>query len=242
MSQASYPFDATGQAVTNFVENEYHTLTEVNSAPYRILIPDFAPFYTHNLLVEHVDLQGNTTPLDEGVDFYLCLPYFDAQRVTGKSVYGGIAVINSFADGGVRISYQTVGGPWCADIPYVYLRLSEAVYNPRMTWWDKLTNVQDNFPPLEHDHSLDDVEQAMVINTTLVGIRDAILQGNQNVPGEFVAHMLNHAIHPTSLTALGATAIASLPMATDQEVLNAEPLDKAITLRQVVLLFNALNN
>lgn len=238
MSQVTYEFDPTGRSEANLVTDEYHTVTDVNAAPHRILIPTFAPFYTHNLLVEHVDLQGVATPLTEGTDYYLALPYVDASRSSGKAVYGGIPIVNSFADGAIRLTYQTVGGPWCADVNYVYNRLLEAVYNPRTTWWDLLTNVQNKFPPMAHDVHLDDVGQVDVLFTHLIGIRDAILQNPNTVPGQIVAHMLNQDIHKSKPEDFGFGPITKLDLATDQEVLERANVDKVVTLRQILLLIN----
>lgn len=240
MRDVTYAFDPTGRDAANLVTGELHTITEVNAAPYRILIPTFVLFYFYNLKVEHIDIQGNVHELVEGVDFYLALPYVDATRVTGKTVYGGIPIINSFADGAIRLQYQTVGGPWCADIDYVYGRLIEHVFNPRTTWWDGLTNVQDNFPPMDHDHGIDDLYQVDVLFQILNGMRDAILQAPNNVPGQVVAHMLDQTIHPSTPEDLGLGPIVHLDLATDQEVVGHQHLDKAITLRQVLLLLNNL--
>lgn len=240
MSEVTYAFDPTGRDAANLVTDEMHVLTEVNAAPYRILIPTFAPFYSYNLKVEHIDIQGNVRLLSEGVDYYLALPYVDATRSTGKAVYGGIPIINSFADGAIRLQYQTVGGPWCADIDYVYARLIEQVYNPRATWWDGLTNVQDNFPPLPHDHGIDDLYQVEVLFQTLTGIRDAILQAPSNVPGQIIAHMLDRSIHPSTPEDLGLGPAATLDVATDSEVMSHAPVDKVITLRQVLLLLGTI--
>lgn len=240
MTIVTYAFDPTGRDAANLVVDELHTITEVNAAPYRIIIPTFAPFYSYNLKLEHIDIQGNVRELIEGVDFYLALPYVDATRVTGKTVYGGLPIVNSFADGALRFQYQTVGGPWCADVDYVYARLIEAIYNPRTTWWDQLTNVQDNFPPIAHDHGIDDLYQVDVLFQTLNSIRDAILASPTTVPGEIVAHMLNKSIHPQTPEDLGLGPIATMELATDEEVVGHQHLDKVVTLRQILLLLNTL--
>jgi hypothetical protein len=236
MPAVTYAFDPTGRASENLVQKELHTLTEVNAAPYRILIPSFAPFYSYNLKLEHVDLQGVVHELNEGVDYYLALPYMDATRTTGKSVFGGLPIINNLTNGAIQVTYQTVGSPWCADIPYVYARLVEQVYNPRMTWWDTLSNVQDVFPPIAHDHALDDTASVDILLSHLTSIRDAILQAPSNVPGQIVAHMLDRTIHPRSPADLGLGPLTTMDQATDEEVLARMPLDKIITLRQLLLL------
>jgi FAD/FMN-containing dehydrogenase len=245
MSQATYPFDTTGTAETNLVEGELHTLTMVNAAPYRIIIPTFAPFYLDNLLLEHVDLLGNRTPLDEGVHYYMGIPYIGATRSVGKPVYGGIPIIEQFAEGAIAVTYQTVGGDFVADPNYVYARLLEYVYNPRTTWWDNLTNVQELFPAVPHDTNLDDVTQVNLLFDVLNRMVDAILQAPNNVPGEYVAHMLDAGLHPQTAQDLGISPYASFDMATDEEVIRGEVMtengkERVVTFRQVQLYLRSL--
>ena len=244
MSEMTYPFDTTGKAASNLIPRELHTLTKVNAAPYRVIIPTFAPFYLDNLLVEHVDLLGNRTPLSEGVHYYVSLPYIGATRSAGKPVYGGIPIIDQFADGGISITYQTVGGKFIADPGYAYARLLETVYNPRTTWWDMLSNVQELFPPVDHDTSLDDVTQVNVLFDVLNRIADAILQAPNNVPGAYIAHMTDQSLHPQTAEDLGISPYASLPMATDEDVIRGDTVrpdgkEYVVTFRQIQLFLRS---
>lgn len=236
---ATYPLDTTGVAASNFIQGEIHTLTKVNAAPYRILIPDFAPFYLSNLAVIHVASNGDRTPLVEGADIYVALPYVGATRAAGKPLYGGIVFINEIAQGTIELSYQTVGGDFACDPAFVYERLLSKVYNPRTTWWDDITNVQETFPPIDHDHSLDDLARVDSLFTILENIRLAILQAPTNVPGAYVAHMAARNPHGLTKEDLGCTPTASKDMITDQEIVLGEGLDKLLTHRQVLLLLRS---
>lgn len=151
MSNVSYPFDTTGLASTNLVTNEHHVLTELNAQTYRIIVPEFAPFYLDNLKVYFEDLQGNKTPLVQGLDFNPCLEFVGGTRSIGKSLYGGLAINTELVNGLVSIDYQTLGGTWTADRNLVLKRLAELNYNPRITVWDIITNIQETFPPINHD-------------------------------------------------------------------------------------------
>lgn len=238
MSQVIYPFDPTGQAPSNYVTGEVHTLTEINAAPYRILIPRFAPFYLNNLSVTHINVDGTTNEMIEGVDYYAAIPYMSASRSTGKSVYGGLAIINNIANGGVRVEYQTVGSKWCADTEYVYQQLLEQAYNPRTTWWDHLTNVQEIFPPTDHLQNIEDLCGIDELIQRLTEIRQAILEKPVSAPGEMIAHMLARNPHNLTLEDMGGKNAAYLDVATDQEVLQRARVDKAITLRQLIMLLS----
>lgn len=154
---SSYPLDTTGISQANLVANELHTLTEINAAPYRILIPVFAPFYLDNFALMHVDSLGTSTLLVPDVDYYHCLPYISAARSTGKMVYGGVTINNSIVNGTLKITYQTIGGDWTTDGNYIRERLIEKIYNPRTTVWDVVTDKQTLFPPTDHAQALDTV-------------------------------------------------------------------------------------
>lgn len=239
MSQTVYPFDPTGLAETNLVKREVHMLTKVNEAPYRILIPTFAPFHLPDLLIEHVDLLGNRKELILNVEYNIALPYIEAQRTTGKLLYGGIPILTEHLEGRLEVTYRTVGGEWTADPNYVYQRLLEVVYNPRTCWWDKLTNVQNYFPPIDHAQDLNDFHQVDTLFEWMEKIRQAILQAPTNVPGAYVAHMLDRTQHPQDAGDLGITPVGKMALATDQEVMAHTTIDnepKLMTFQQVMLL------
>lgn len=237
MSNVTYPFDSSGVAPENLVADELHTVTAVNAAPYRILIPDFAPFYLHNLKLEHVDLTGVVKPLTEGVDFYPTLPYMAATRSIGQYLYGGLALNNDLVNGTVRIKYQTLGGEWCADVDYVYRELAESVYNSRVVWWDQITNKQELFPPIEHSHDVGSFYGHTELLTRLESIREAILSAAGNAPASYIAHLLDTVNpHQVSKVHVGLGNVPNLPLATDSDVVNGLFEDKLVTLRHVLLL------
>ena len=242
----TYPFDPSGVAATNLVTDELRTLTEINSAPYRIFIPSHAPFYLNNLLLEHINVQGVVTELHEGIDYYPVLPYMAASRSIGQSIYGGLSIISTLPQGTVRLSkYQTLGGTWVADANYVYEQLLSSVYNNRTTWWDRLTNVQQIFPPMDHDHVADDIEGHQALLAKLDEIREAILTQPNTVPqllAKFLAHIEEEGnVHSLHKNDIGLGFVENLPFATDQEVLELKEENRYISLRQVVLLLKFHN-
>lgn len=240
MSGASYPFDTTGVSPDNLVTGELHTVTAINAATYRILIPTFAPFYLHNLKLEHVDLTGVARPLVEGVDFYMSLPYMAATRSTGQYLYGGLALNNDLIEGTVRVQYQTIGGDWCADAPYVYERLLEAMYNSRVVWWDQVTDKQSIFPPVEHTHDAGSFYGHLELLEKLETIRMAILSAPTSAPASYIRHLLDmDNPHSVNKADVGLENVPNLELATDSEVSGRVFADKFITLRQVLILLGA---
>lgn len=170
-----YDFDETGSNPANLIQNEVATLTEVNGITYRIAIPNFAPFYTTNLVVKY-----NNTILQEGVDYVLVFPYIAASRSIGIMVYGGISFNFTYPNGTIKLSYQTIGNPWIGDSAYAYQVLAEKAYNARVTSWDILTNVQQTFPPVNHDQMLDYVFDYGDLIDKISEISDAITEAAQS--------------------------------------------------------------
>lgn len=211
MPEVTYPFDVTGTAPSNRVANELYTLTEVNSRPYRIIVPVYAPFYLDGFLAEHIGTDGVARPLIEGSDYYMALPFMAASRSVGRMVYGGIQVINPALNNVVRLSqYQTIGGQWVANKEYVYQQLLENGYNVRTVYFDQVTNVQQTFPPAQHDEDAADIEGHREFIASLDAIAAAILARSP-----------------------------SANRATDAEVMAGLPVNKTFTFAQFLMYMQA---
>lgn len=233
---STYPLDTSGLAASNRIVNELHTFTEVNNSRYRIIVPNFAPFYLDNLSLSHESPGGVITPLSENEHYMLALPYIGATRSIGKMLYGGISFNTEFPNGTIRVTYQTLGGEWTANFNYVLERLATMAYNPRTTVWDIVTDKPSAFPPLPHDQSLDYIYGPRELIDAINGIAAQIL--NRPAPNKIVVGLGN---------------VSNLPMASDAEVLSAimevgtpgagttPGNEKYITLRQLVLFMNQLN-
>lgn len=235
----SYPFDDTGTAVTNRVTNESHTVTEVNAAPYRILIPVFAPFYLENFSLSYIDSLGVEHSLNETEDYGFTLPFLAASRSTGKFLYGGVEIYNERVNGTIRFnSYQTVGGVWNVDRNAVYNRLLESVYNHRTVYWDQVSGVYEIFPPTIHQQDAESFTGHEEILKALALISKAISEKQIPIPADFYQHITQDNAHNVSASTVGLGNVVNLRMATDQEVKDHVPVDAYVTLRQLALFFN----
>lgn len=232
----TYPFDPTGLAASNIIVDEIHTLTEVNAQQYRILIPEFAPFYLGNFQLKHVDTNGQTTLLSEDIDYTFCLPYIGATRSIGQMLYGAVTINDSITNGLIKITYRTLGGDWTADAALVLEALAEYVYNPRITVWDIVTNKPTMFPPINHDQSMDYVMGHQDLINAINAVAAQIGQGpSPTTP--IIQHLLDTSNpHETTKDQVGLGNVQNLEMATDLEVDNLMPVDKYFTLRQLLLL------
>lgn len=231
-----YPFDPTGLAATNLVTDEQHTLTSVNSTTYRLIIPKFAPFHVNNFEMVHITMDGVETPLQEAIDFNFVFLYLGASRSIGTVVYGGITLLNELTDGYIKIKrYQTLGGEWCCDQQYVLSLLADIVFNPRTIPWEKLTNVQQVFPPINHDQAMDWIKGHDDLIQAVNSLADTIVNG-----GQLREQNLSLLIRNMVMTAVqvGLGDVQNLPLATMAEVNASLPVNKYITLAQAISLVN----
>lgn len=191
MPTVSLPLDLTGTSETNKVTNELHSVDQIVSTLYRVIIPTYAPLYLDNLLVEYTAPDGTTSPLVIWVDYAPTLMYVGPSRSIGKPVYGGIRILNDAVSGIVRlVSYQALGGEWTANSGYVYQQLLEKGYNPRTSWFDSLTDVQKIFPPTAHAEDAETISGHSEVLTSLDKISAAILSRPASDFSELVSQMI----------------------------------------------------
>ena len=225
MATVSYQFDATGINPANLVIRELHTVTEINATTYNVIVPIFAPFYLDNLKLYHIDMSGVWTEMNETVDYDVALPYIGASRSVGKMVYGGVSILTEYAEGTIAVTYQTIGGPWVADANYVLTVLAEKVYNPRTTVWELLTNVQETFPPINHDQRLDYVYDSGHLINAINGIAHEIHSTRPVIPSAIMVGLGN---------------VEDLPVASNSECDNLLEVDTYVTMRQLVRILRNL--
>ena len=220
-STVTYPLDIEGNSPSNLV-TETHTVTQLNLAMYRIIIPVHAPFYITNFSIVHIGAGGAETPLDEGIDYAFCLPYEAASRSLQRMLKGGISIINPNSTGTYRVTYQCLGDKWSANRDHVLQALAASTYNPRQVYWDQVTDVQELFPPIRH------TEDA----STLKGMEDVI-----DAIDRLTLAMLSRP--SPNATMIGLGNVPNLPLATDSDILSRSRVRKFVTLDQVLQLMDS---
>jgi hypothetical protein len=240
MPTLTYPLDTTGTAASNLVSNEVQTLTEANYETQRILIPEFAPFYLNNFILQHIDVNGQPTTLLEDADYVLCLPYIGASRSTGKLVYGGISINRADLNGELRVWYQTVGGSWTVDALYIYERLAEKAYNPRTTVWDAVSGIPEIFPPTSHALHMDFLYGHKVLVDAINNVATTIASEPSGTT-PFVKHFLDTSNpHEVTKDQVGLGLVENLRLATPLEIASpqSQTAECYITLTQLMQILS----
>ena len=239
-SPTVYPLDVTGLASTNLITNEQHTLTELNATTYNLIVPTFAPFFVNNFSLSTISGSGVVTTLQPDVDYSFSLPFVGATRSIGTVIYGGVSLITPLVSGMIQITYQALGGIWSADHNWVLNYLATTAYNPRVTLWDLVTNVQQVFPPINHDDSFDYVLGQADLIAAINSINTTLLANPAATTG-LLQHMAN-VNNPHGITAaqVGLDQIENLPIATSADISTLASVNKYITVAQVMSLVIAM--
>lgn len=215
----TYPFDHTGQALTNKIEGEIHVITQQNHRDFNFIIPKFAPFFGDSVRIIVTDTQGTPIPFVEGTHYYLGHHFLAASRAIGKQVYGSISIIDRGISGVMSIGYQTIGGKWTFDEAYLNQLMTNIVSNPRVSSWDSIVELPGLFPVIDHEWDLIDMVGMQELINSLFGIEEAVRNPGSDVSGSQLAnHLLNYENpHKVSKTQVGLGNVENLKIATVTE-------------------------
>lgn len=109
MAGFAYPYNPEAKNDACVVTNETHNLFDTTNR-WRCIIPLWAPFFHGSQVIEHLDKDGVTHELREGLDYYLGHYSEEVNKLTRQRVYGSIMLIQPL-EGSVRFkTYETVGG------------------------------------------------------------------------------------------------------------------------------------
>lgn len=169
-----YPFDYTGAATTNKVVGEKHILTRNNYSDFHYIIPKFAPYFEHSLVMTFVGTDGTRRTLVEGIDWYCTHKFKEASLSTAHPIYGSVTFLNNNLAGVVTIGYQTLGGKWTIDTKAIQDILAADIQNPRTTYWEEIVNLPERFPVTNHDFNIIDFTGMSDVRDSLTKIEQAI--------------------------------------------------------------------
>ncbi|MGG4591682.1 hypothetical protein ACLPJK_25845 [Pseudomonas aeruginosa] len=168
-----YPLDTTGQKSSNKVTGERQTLNPSGMMDYFVLIPKAAPYFKNSLVVKRYP--GGEVLLP-GVHYGYSHLFSSALEEIGVGVYGSITFYDHTLQGSVELDYQTLGGSWTLSEQEIANILANILTDPRLTTWEEVTGMPTVFPPIDHEHNIDDMYGADDIVRVLEEIRDILEQ------------------------------------------------------------------
>lgn len=244
----AYPFDPTGTAETNRINDEVHTITPVNYRDYFFIVPKLAPFFADGISIKLTDVEGNVLPFVEGQDYYFGHHFLAASRAIGKQVYGSISIIKKDRSGILRISYQTIGGQWTYDQDYLNQIMTNIVSNPRISTWDSIVVLPGLFPVINHEWNLIDLVGMKEVIQSLYGIQSALVSGEGGGGDILAAHLANYSNpHAVKKEQIGLGNVEDFATSTEEEATQGNLNTRYMTplrVRQAIqaLVLNAFND
>lgn len=163
-----YPFDETGTAKSNYIQDELRVVPPVNN---RILVPSKGAFYAKSLIV-----RNNEKTLVAGRDYELCALYQEATEEVGQAVNMMIYFHNPEIEGNVYLTYQVVGGIYTGTWESVQHYVNLLLVDPRKVKWDDVLYKPELYAPMDHFHDVNDVYGLDVIPPELSRIRQVIMR------------------------------------------------------------------
>lgn len=148
-----YPFDRTGAAVTNRIQ-EIYELTDENRNEFNYIIPRFAPFFADSIIVEKLDTEdGNPLLLKKNQDYYLGGHFGEIRPFVGQARVESLVVFDDRRiTGRYRVTYQTLGGPFVLDATGYAEQIANYLVNPFQTTWGEIVGKPIEYPPVPHGH------------------------------------------------------------------------------------------
>lgn len=224
---ATYPFNPTGTLAQ--APAEIHTVVAAVGPNMSFIVPRAAPFFRSSIKIRNITgvpaaNQASAPLLVEGVDYIVTHRFEEACLGTGKQIYGSISFLNRNFAGQVRIDpYQTLGGNWVYD-DYSYVEtLTNSLYSIRTVQWTQIVQYPAAFPPIVHDHEMDDLVGMSQVVAAIQDLITAINTSGANVAS--VAALLNQHLsaagtHTKAQVGLGNVDNFALAQANQVQVLN----------------------
>lgn len=176
-----YPVDFTGEAQTNRIVGELHT---IGKDRYRAFALNYGYFYSDSIRVIE---RGATEPLKPGIDFK-CL-YFarDISKLAkGKEVCGVVLIINPDVGTDLEVSYNLVGGHYANYASAIAEAIVLLELDNRNVYWKDILLKPDLFQPAPHAHDIGDVYGLEFLIDVLTQLINAILIGDNAVHQEIL--------------------------------------------------------
>ncbi len=145
----TYPLDVTGVAATNLVSGETQTVPSYLFNMFSYVIPEYCPFYSNGLILEYNDGVNPVRTLVEGVDYNLCLMFYEGTETTGLPLYGAIQLAPTYCSGTITWQYQTLGGDFQIDQSTVVAALTDGSVDPMPFFWDNISGDTAVFPYID---------------------------------------------------------------------------------------------
>lgn len=190
-----YELDPTGTNPDNSVVNEAHTLS---TTQIRSMVPTYGPFFSDSLQVYDV---GTGALLVKGTQ-YQCVELLQEPTLKyGKEICQVVLITDPLVSGSVKVNYQVLGGLYQFDMSGVVSLYDSFLKDNRAVDWMSILNKPTEYPPMMHNHILNDVYGFEYIVVALERIRNAIILSDLPALEAIIDWVKGMIITPAEVTA-----------------------------------------
>lgn len=146
------PYNPQGNLDGAWVPEELVTVRPSTGTGFNFLVPKYAPYFRNGLKIYNPETNAY---LEEGVDFLCTHPFRAMAALTGLELYGSIMLLDTAFSGQLQLNYFSLGGEFTLDQQQILNVLANNLYDPRVTFWEKVADVPSVFPPINHQHNVE---------------------------------------------------------------------------------------
>lgn len=198
------PFDESGIAPSNLVENESHTISAINGVDHNYFIPEYAPFFAPSMVV--VDKTTGLV-LTKGVDYDLSHRFIGGVAAVAKELNSSVVFLDPNITGEFILRYQSLGGDFVTPATQALTDGIDTLTNVLATTWEDVVGAPPTFPTTAHREPVTDINAVSEIIAQMERTTQAIQQGSRNIKLQDVTDLKIEFIDPM-LTALRGIASA----------------------------------
>lgn len=167
--------DRTGQATSNLIELEAHTLPNTIN---KLIIPKYGAFFSESIQVYWVNQLGQNILLEKGVDYYPTEILHKVTAALGKEIDTVILLIEPGNKQNFVITYQALGGSQQINRDNLFNALYEIENPSTLTEWKDILNKPKGFQPGPHLHDALDLYGLEYIRDGINKLDTAIVTGD----------------------------------------------------------------
>lgn len=236
----TWELDPYGTNPANDIKAERKVLSSTQDGTFMFLIPKAAPFYAETVVIKHV-ASGRT--LVKGVDWEPGYRFELVSKRTYRPVYGAICILDRTLTGTFEYNYHTLGGEYTLDEQSLLTLLSNALTDPRVTTWEKITDVPWYFTPIQHLFNVVDMVGGKELADAINRVADKILSAAERLYPSINVHIQDKANpHNTTKAQVGLGNVSNFSLCTEQEALEGVRLDRYISPGHVSKMIAKLNS
>lgn len=170
--QIRYPLDPSGNAPSNRIDGERHTLSP--NRRYRCFATDYGAFFSKSVVIRDL-----TTGLELTPDQYFFSELYELPSDRyGKEIFAIVIITDPEVGTEIEIDYQCLGGEYGTSATAVIQMIEKLQLDDRPIEWGDIINKPTEFRPVHHYHDVGDVYGFEYEVHALERIRQAILIGD----------------------------------------------------------------